>query len=189
MTQHCCSLRLSCRQPFTIVLKSEAAILCASLSDRLKNTFLLCWNNNSATEAKNVNRRPQPRYGKSLRNPRRTSPRRLWFPHKGRVPHISLVFREMWDTAALSLWLWIHPTHLAINIGGIPHFCEGTRGTASPDSALPLLFDQPRLRLIPLEFNRRFLMVHPREHRQIVHTGRSKPRRRRSRKRIQPGSP
>jgi hypothetical protein len=22
----------------------------------------------------------------------------LWFPHKGRVPHISLVFREMWDT-------------------------------------------------------------------------------------------
>jgi Stage II sporulation protein E (SpoIIE) len=29
----------------------------------------------------------------------------LWFPHKGRVPHISLVFREMWDTTALSLWL------------------------------------------------------------------------------------
>jgi len=23
---------------------------------------------------------------------------RRWFPHKGRVPHISLVFREMWDT-------------------------------------------------------------------------------------------
>src|SRR5580658_3256220 len=22
----------------------------------------------------------------------------FWFPHKGRVPHISLVFREMWDT-------------------------------------------------------------------------------------------
>jgi hypothetical protein len=22
----------------------------------------------------------------------------LWFPHKGRVAHISLVFREMWDT-------------------------------------------------------------------------------------------
>jgi hypothetical protein len=29
----------------------------------------------------------------------------LWFPHIGRVPHISLVFREMWDTTALSLWL------------------------------------------------------------------------------------
>ena len=23
----------------------------------------------------------------------------LWFPHQGRVPHISLVFREMWETA------------------------------------------------------------------------------------------
>ena len=22
----------------------------------------------------------------------------LWFPHEGRVPHISLVCREMWDT-------------------------------------------------------------------------------------------
>ncbi len=22
-----------------------------------------------------------------------------WFPHEGRVRHISLVFREMWDTA------------------------------------------------------------------------------------------
>jgi hypothetical protein len=27
----------------------------------------------------------------------------LSFPHQGRVPHISLVFREMWDTTALSL--------------------------------------------------------------------------------------
>ena len=25
------------------------------------------------------------------------------FSHKGRVPHISLVFREMWDSTALSL--------------------------------------------------------------------------------------
>ena len=22
-----------------------------------------------------------------------------WFPYEGRVPHISLVFREIWDTA------------------------------------------------------------------------------------------
>ena len=28
---------------------------------------------------------------------------RPWFPHEGRVPHISLVFREMWDTTASSL--------------------------------------------------------------------------------------
>ncbi len=27
----------------------------------------------------------------------------LSFPHEGRVPHISLVFREMWDSTALSL--------------------------------------------------------------------------------------
>jgi hypothetical protein len=44
----------------------------------------------------------------------------LWFPNQGRVPHISLVFREMWDSTALSLRLSIHPTHLTVNIGGIP---------------------------------------------------------------------
>ena len=27
----------------------------------------------------------------------------IWFPHEGRVPHISLVFREMWDTTAPTL--------------------------------------------------------------------------------------
>jgi hypothetical protein len=27
----------------------------------------------------------------------------LSFPHEGRVAHISLVFREMWDATALSL--------------------------------------------------------------------------------------
>jgi hypothetical protein len=26
----------------------------------------------------------------------------------------------MWDSTALSLWLLIHPMHLAVNIGGIP---------------------------------------------------------------------
>ena len=51
----------------------------------------------------------------------------LWFPHEGRVPHISLVFREMWDTTALSLRLSIHPTHLAVNIGGIPHLAKNER--------------------------------------------------------------
>jgi hypothetical protein len=43
--QRCWSLRLSCWQPFTIVLNSEAAIPCASLSDRLENTFCATWNN------------------------------------------------------------------------------------------------------------------------------------------------
>jgi hypothetical protein len=92
ITQQCWSLRLSCRQPFTIVLKSEAAILCASLPDRLKKTFLLCWNNNSATEAKNVSRRPQPRCGKSLRNLRRTSPRQAAI-QSDITPRFSNVFK------------------------------------------------------------------------------------------------
>ena len=35
-------------------------------------------------------------------------------------PGILLVFREMWDTTDLSLWLSMHPMHLAVNSGGIP---------------------------------------------------------------------
>jgi hypothetical protein len=35
------------------------------------------------------------------------------FPREGQVPHISLVFREMWDSNALSLWLSIRPMRLA----------------------------------------------------------------------------
>jgi hypothetical protein len=42
----------------------------------------------------------------------------LLFPSNGRVPHISLVFREMWETTPLSLWLSIHPMHLAVNLAG-----------------------------------------------------------------------
>jgi hypothetical protein len=42
-------------------------------------------------------------------------------------PGISLVFREMWDSTALSLWLSIHPIYLAVNIGGIPHLAKNER--------------------------------------------------------------
>ena len=42
-------------------------------------------------------------------------------------PGISLVFREMWDTTAVSLWLQIHPMHLTINLGGIPHLAKNER--------------------------------------------------------------
>ncbi len=35
--------------------------------------------------------------------PGQWSPLRTWLPSEGRVPQISLVFREMWDTTALSL--------------------------------------------------------------------------------------
>jgi len=48
------------------------------------------------------------------------------------VAHISLVFREMWDTTALSLWLSIHPTDLAVNIGGIPHLAKNERDMGHP---------------------------------------------------------
>jgi hypothetical protein len=53
----------------------------------------------------------------------------LSFPHQGRVPHISLVFREMWDTTGLSLSLSIHPRRLAVNIGGIPYLAKNERDT------------------------------------------------------------
>ena len=33
----------------------------------------------------------------------RSQTKEAGFPHEGRVPHISLVFREMWNTTALSL--------------------------------------------------------------------------------------
>src|ERR1700690_3709680 len=35
----------------------------------------------------------------------------------------------MWDSSALSLLLSIHPTHLAVNIGGIPHLAKNERDT------------------------------------------------------------
>jgi hypothetical protein len=33
----------------------------------------------------------------------------------------------MWDTTALSLWVSVHPTHLAVNIGGIPYLAKTER--------------------------------------------------------------
>jgi hypothetical protein len=48
------------------------------------------------------------------------------------VAHISLVFREMWDTTDLSLWLSMHPMHLAVDSGGIPHLAKNKRDMAHP---------------------------------------------------------
>jgi len=48
------------------------------------------------------------------------------------VAHISLVFCEIWDTTALSPWLPIHPIHLAVNIGGIPHLAKHERDMGHP---------------------------------------------------------
>ena len=56
----------------------------------------------------------------------------LCLPDDGRVPHISLVFREMWDTTAPSLQLSIRPVHLAVNLGGIPHLAKNERDVGHP---------------------------------------------------------
>jgi hypothetical protein len=48
------------------------------------------------------------------------------------VPHISLVFREMWDSTDLSLWLSMHPMHLAVNSSGIPHLAKNERDMGHP---------------------------------------------------------
>jgi hypothetical protein len=52
----------------------------------------------------------------------------LYPRHQGRVPHISLVFRKMWDTTALALEPSAGPTTLALktfrgshNSTGVPH--------------------------------------------------------------------
>jgi hypothetical protein len=48
------------------------------------------------------------------------------------VPHISLVFREMWDTTALSLWTLDSSDALTVNIGGIPHLAKNERDMGHP---------------------------------------------------------
>jgi len=48
------------------------------------------------------------------------------------VAHISLVFREMWDTTTLSLLLSIQPMHLPSSFGGIPHLAKNQRDVGHP---------------------------------------------------------
>ena len=48
------------------------------------------------------------------------------------MPHIALVFREMWDTTALSLLVSSQLMHLAVNIGGIPHLAKDERDVGHP---------------------------------------------------------
>jgi hypothetical protein len=47
----------------------------------------------------------------------------------------------MWDSAALSLLLSIHPTHSAINIGGIPHLAKNERDVGHPSLVVEKEFD------------------------------------------------
>ena len=52
--------------------------------------------------------------------------------NKGRVPHISLVFREMWDTTALSLSALVQPMHLAVSLRDNPNLAKNERDMGHP---------------------------------------------------------
>ena len=47
------------------------------------------------------------------------------------VPHISLVFREMWDTAALNQE-WFRMQRLKTDLRGIPHLAKNQRDVGHP---------------------------------------------------------
>ena len=47
------------------------------------------------------------------------------------VPHISLVFREMWDTTAADLHSWA-PQGLSIEVRGIPYLAKNDRDMGHP---------------------------------------------------------
>ena len=50
----------------------------------------------------------------------------LWFRNKGRGPHISLVFREMWDTSEVDRSVrQMHPSREG-RYCGIPHLAKNT---------------------------------------------------------------
>ncbi len=51
---------------------------------------------------------------------------------KPRVPHISLVFCEMWDTTALNLKLPADKKRLKVKIRGIPHLAKNERDMGHP---------------------------------------------------------
>ncbi len=54
------------------------------------------------------------------------------------MPHISLVFREMWDTTKASFQLYIL-NQLPVKSGGIPHLAKNKRGKPRPANAVLLL--------------------------------------------------
>ena len=56
----------------------------------------------------------------------------LWLPYEGRVPHISLVFREMWDT--INVDRSVHGTNPESEgrCSGIPHLAKNERDVGHP---------------------------------------------------------
>jgi len=51
---------------------------------------------------------------------------------KDGCPISRFVFCQMWDSNTLSLRLSVHPMHLAVNIGGIPHLAKNERDMGHP---------------------------------------------------------
>src|ERR1700691_3540947 len=61
-----------------------------------------------------------------------TTPPCFWFPDEGRVPHISLVFREMWDTTSVDRSMhWINRESEG-RCSGIPHLAKNERDVGHP---------------------------------------------------------
>jgi hypothetical protein len=58
-----------------------------------------------------------------------------WFPHEGRVPHISLVFREMWDTTNVEHSVHRMNRESEGKSGGIPHLAKNERDMGHPSFA------------------------------------------------------
>ena len=57
--------------------------------------------------------------------------RSLFFPSKNRgVPHISLVFCEMWDTKALHAHLW--KVQKEVEVRGLPYLAKNERDMGHP---------------------------------------------------------
>ena len=53
--------------------------------------------------------------------------------YRSRVPHISLVFREMWDTTKVRFWP-LHPEPIPVKSSGIPHLAKNERDVGHPRS-------------------------------------------------------
>jgi hypothetical protein len=81
--------------------------------------------------------------------------------HESRVPHISLVFREMWDTTALGPEIFSGADRLDVEVRGIPHLAKNERDMGHPGFvALQKLELQPRLALwSPFDVTHRMIMV------------------------------
>ena len=68
---------------------------------------------------------------------------RFSFPNQGRVPHISLVFREMWDATDLDRQAHRMDRKLEGKSSGIPYLAKNER-----DMGHPSLVREPGLALV-----------------------------------------